>query len=263
MSEDARRDYEIPKTALVTGGGKRIGRAVCDALAAEGWSIAVHYHESEGEAEAACKELRAAGAPKAAAIQGDLSDAGAVARLLPAAIQALGDVGLLINSAAIFEGPDWRTMDAAEIDAHMAVNFRAPLLLTQAFAELLPDRYGGAVVNLIDQRVWNLTPYFPAYTASKTALWTATRQMALALAPRIRVNAVGPGPTLQGPRQRPEDFEAQWRAVPLARQTQPAEIAEAVLYFARARAVTGQMLALDGGEHLGWRQDAHGVHVPE
>jgi len=179
------------------------------------------------------------------------------------ATRATGPIGLLVNNAAIFEGPDWQEMTAAEIDQHMAVNFRAPLLMMQAFAEELGANQAGAIVNLIDQRVWNLTPYFPAYTASKMALWTATRQMALALAPRIRVNAVGPGPTLQGARQSPTDFAAQWRAVPLARRTREGEVADAVSYLAQARAVTGQMLALDGGEHLGWSQAAHGVHVPE
>lgn len=256
------RDEAIPKTALVTGGGKRIGRAIALALGRAGWSVGVHYASSRAEAEAVCREVEAAGGA-AAPIRADLGEAEEAAGLLPAVAAALGPVGLLVNNASIFEGPDWRAMTAAEIDAHMAVNFRAPLLLMQDFARALPEDAAGAIVNLIDQRVWNLTPHFPAYTASKAALWAATRQMALALAPRIRVNAVGPGPTLQGPRQTAAQFEAQWRAVPLARQTQPEEVAEAVLYLAGARAVTGQMLALDGGEHLGWRQDSDGAPAVE
>lgn len=256
-------DADIPRTALVTGGAKRIGRAVCDRLAAEGWRVALHYHGSAEEAEAACAEIRAASGVPVEALCADLSDTAATRALIRDAAAALGPVGLLVNSAAIFEGPDWHAMTDEEVDRHMAINFRAPLALMQEFAFALPQGAAGAIVNLIDQRVWNLTPAFPAYTASKTALWTATRQMALALAPAIRVNAVGPGPTLQGPRQSPADFEAQWRAVPLTRRTRAEEIADAVLFLAGARAVTGQMLALDGGEHLGWRQDADGSPLVE
>ncbi|MBP5856661.1 SDR family oxidoreductase [Marivibrio halodurans] len=257
MTDDV--DPAIPRTALVTGGAKRIGRAVCDGLAADGWRVALHYHGSSEEADEACAEIAAASGRTVVPVRADLADPAETRALIGAAVAAVGPLGLLVNSAAIFEGPDWRETTEGEIDRHMAINFRAPLVLMQEFARALPKDAGGTVVNIIDQRVWNLTPYFPAYTASKTALWTATRQMALALAPRIRVNAVGPGPTLQGPRQSPADFEAQWRGVPLARRTRASEIAEAVLFLARARAVTGQMLALDGGEHLGWRQDSDGT----
>jgi NAD(P)-dependent dehydrogenase (short-subunit alcohol dehydrogenase family) len=253
------RDLPLARTALVTGGAKRIGRAICERLAGAGWRLALHYHGSAEEADAACRELRERFGVEVAPLPADLADPTATRDLLREAATALGPVGLLVNSAAIFEGPDWREMDSEEIDRHLAINFRAPLLMMQEFALTLPEDRAGAIVNLIDQRVWNLTPQFPAYTASKAALWTATRQMALALAPRIRVNAVGPGPTLPGPRQTDADFEAQWRAVPLARQTRPEEIAEAVDYLANARAVTGQMLALDGGEHLGWQQAGLGV----
>lgn len=252
-------DPEIPRAALVTGGARRIGRAVCDRLSADGWRIALHYHGSSEEADEACAEIGAASGRTVAPVRADLADPAETRALIGAAVAAVGPLGLLVNSAAIFEGPDWRDTTEEEIDRHMAINFRAPFMLMQEFARALPPGEAGAIVNIIDQRVWNLTPYFPAYTASKTALWTATRQMALALAPRVRVNAVGPGPTLQGPRQSPADFEAQWRGVPLARRTRAVEISEAVAYLAAARAVTGQMLALDGGEHLGWRQDNDGT----
>lgn len=252
-------DPAFPRTALVTGGSRRIGRAVCERLAADGWAVALSYNDSRDEAEAVCAALRAAGAPGAVALGADLADPQAARALLPRALEALGPVGLLVNNAAIFEGPDWRAMDDREISGHMAVNYHAPLALMQEFARALPAEAAGAVVNIVDQRVWNPTPQFIAYTASKAALWTVTRTMAQALAPRIRVNAVGPGPTLPGPRQTDADFEAQWRAVPLARPTAPAEIAEAVVYLAGARAVTGQMLALDGGEHLGWRHAGSGA----
>ena len=251
-------DRPVPGTALVTGGARRIGHAICRRLAADGWRIALHYRGSKEAAEAASRDLSQSAGVAVAPLAADLADADAAASLVERAAQALGPVGLLVNNASIFEGPDWRAMTAAEIDRHMAVNHRAPLLLMQAFADALPPEAGGAIVNLIDERVWNPTPYFVAYTASKAALWISTRTMAQALAPRIRVNAIGPGPTLQGPHQTAAQFEAQWRAVPLARQTQPEEIAGAVAYLAGARAVTGQMLALDGGEHLGWRQATGG-----
>ena len=136
----------------------------------------------------------------------------------------------------------------------MEVNLRAPLVLTRAFAEQLPDGVEGNVINVIDQRVWNLTPHFTSYTVSKAALWTLTRTLALALAPRIRVNAVGPGPTLPSARQTEEQFRRQWSSLPLMRRVAPEEICEAVRFIIDAPSVTGQMIAVDGGQHLGWGQ---------
>lgn len=247
-------DLTIPKAALVTGGARRIGRAICDRLAADGWNVAVHYRDSEDAADHVCAEIDAAGGGKAIPLCADLSDIAEARGLVARAVEAVGPLGLLVNNASIFEGPEWRDMTDDEIERHMTVNYHAPLAMMQEFGKALPDGSSGAVVNVIDQRVWNPSEYFIAYTASKSALWTVTRTMALALAPHIRVNAVGPGPTLPSPRQTEEQFEDQWRAVPLARPTRPAEIADAVAYLAGARAVTGQMIALDGGEHLGWRQ---------
>jgi len=143
----------------------------------------------------------------------------------------------------------------------MAVNLRAPFVLSQEFAERLPPDAGGAVINLLDERVWNLTPYFVSYTATKSALWTLTRTMALALAPRIRVNGIGPGPTLPSPRQSPEQFLDRCRRMPLRRGTSPGEIAAALHFMLAAPAMTGQMIALDGGEHLGWAQPGPGPVV--
>jgi NAD(P)-dependent dehydrogenase (short-subunit alcohol dehydrogenase family) len=136
----------------------------------------------------------------------------------------------------------------------MAVNLRAPFVLMQEFAARLPPEAGGAIVNLLDERVWNLTPYFVSYTLTKSALWTLTRTMALALAPRIRVNGIGPGPTLPSPRQTPEQFREQSRRLPLRHGTAPSEIAAALRFILAAPAMTGQMIALDGGQHLGWAQ---------
>jgi NAD(P)-dependent dehydrogenase (short-subunit alcohol dehydrogenase family) len=250
-----------PKTALVTGGARRIGRAIAEAMAADGWAVAVHYRTSAEEAEAVVAGIEAAGGT-AVALAADLADPSAVGALLPAAADALGPITALINNASVFERDELESMSRASWDRHLETNLWAPLALTKAFAEQLPEGAEGNVVNLLDQRVLNLTPYFLSYTVSKSALWTLTQTLALSLAPRIRVNAVGPGPTLPSPRQSQAEFERQWARMPLRRGTTPEEIAAAVRYLLDAPAVTGQLLALDGGQHLGWAQPG-GAPDPE
>ncbi len=164
---------------------------------------------------------------------------------------------MLVNNASLFENDTATTASRASWDAHFAVNLRAPFVLIQDFAAQLPGNAGGVIVNLLDERVWNLTPYFVSYTLSKSALWTLTQTMAMALAPRIRVNAIGPGPTLPSARQTPQQFQARCNAMPLRRGASPAEIAAALRFIVAAPAMTGQMIALDGGEHLGWAQPGH------
>lgn len=247
----------LPKAALVTGGARRIGRALVLALAASGYAVAIHYQRSGAAAEALADEIVRQGG-KAVPLAADLADEAAVKRLLPAATAAFGPIGVLVNNASIFEDDKVATVTQESWEAHLAVNLRAPFVLIQDFAGLLPADFGGAVVNLLDERVWNLTPYFVSYTVAKGALWTLTRTMAMALAPRIRVNAVGPGPTLPSPRQSAEHFVERCRAMPLRRGTSPEEIAAALLFIIAAPAMTGQMIALDGGEHLGWAHSAAG-----
>lgn len=248
-----------PPAALVTGAGKRIGRSIALDLARHGWAVAVHYNSSVGAARAVVDEIRGAGG-RAAAVGGDLTREADVEAIIPAAVQALGGpLGLLVNNASVFENDTVHDATRESWDRHVEANLRAPLVLIQAFARQLPEAASGAVVNILDQRVWNPTPYFMSYTVAKMGLWSLTRTLAMALAPRIRVNAVGPGPTLKNDRQSDAHFESQWRAVPLARPTDPSEIAEAVRFLADAPAVTGQMLALDGGEHLGWAQPSRGM----
>ncbi|MDH3236820.1 MAG: SDR family oxidoreductase [Alphaproteobacteria bacterium] len=249
------------KTVLVTGAAKRIGRAIADSLAAAGWAVAIHYHSSGEAAEAAAAAIRAAGGT-AHAIAADLADPAAVDALLDAAAATVGPLTALINNASAFEKDGIDTLTRASWDQHMETNLWAPLALTKAFAAQLPAGAAGNVINLLDQRVFNLTPYFLSYTVSKSALWTLTQTLALALAPRIRVNAIGPGPTLPSPRQTQAEFDAQWARMPLGRGTTPEEIAAAVRYLLDAPAVTGQMLALDGGQHLGWAQPG-GAPEPE
>ncbi|MFQ5939857.1 MAG: SDR family oxidoreductase [Alphaproteobacteria bacterium] len=239
-----------PKTALVTGAGIRVGRAIALDLARHGWQIAVHYNRSRAPAEEVVDEIRAHEG-RAVALRADLSHEKEASRLVPRAAEALGPLTCLVNNAARFETDTVNSATWESWDTHMKVNLRAPFVLIQAFAAQLPDGAAGNVINLIDQRVWSLTPDFTSYTVSKAGLWTLTRTLALALAPRIRVNAVGPAPILPSRRQTQAQFDAQCAQTPLGRSTTPEEITEAVRFILGAPALTGQMIALDGGQHLG------------
>lgn len=241
----------IPRTALVTGGSRRIGRAIALALAEAGFDVAVHFHTSAAEASATVAAIAARGR-RAVALAADLAREQEVARLVPAAAEALGPVGVLVNNASTFERDDWDDATRTSWDAHLEPNLRAPFVLSQAMARALPASAEGAVVNLLDQRVWNLTPHFISYTVSKAGLWALTRTLALALAPRIRVNGIGPGPTLPSARQTAEQFARQCATLPLGRGATPEEVAEATLAILALPSMTGQMIALDGGQHLHW-----------
>jgi NAD(P)-dependent dehydrogenase (short-subunit alcohol dehydrogenase family) len=252
----------VTGVALVTGAAKRIGRAIALELAHAGYDVALHHHQSAEEADALVRQIAAIGR-RAIPIAADLEDEAAVLRLLPRAVEALGPVTVLVNNASRFQRDEALDVTRAGWDAHMAVNLRAPFVLIQEFARHLPETREGAVVNLVDQRVWNLTPHFVSYTVSKTGLWTLTQTMALALAPRIRVNAVGPGPTLPNERQTEAQFRSQWSSLPLQRQIDPADVARTVRFLVEAKAVTGQMIAVDAGEHLAWAQARRGFVAPE
>ncbi len=243
----------VPKAALVTGAGRRIGRALALALADAGFAVALHYHASRAAAERVAAEIRGRGG-KAAAFAADLADENAVRGLLPQAEREFGPVGVLVNNAGVFGDDTVVTATRESWDAHLAVNLRAPFVLIQDLARRLPVEAAGVVVNMLDQRVWSLTPYFVTYTLSKAGLWALTQTLALALAPRIRVNGIGPGPTLPSPRQSDEQFSRQCAMMPLGRGTSPEEIAAALRFIIEAPAMTGQMIALDGGQHLGWAQ---------
>jgi NAD(P)-dependent dehydrogenase (short-subunit alcohol dehydrogenase family) len=242
---------EIPRVALVTGGAKRLGRAMALALADAGFDVAIHYATSAAEAEATAADIRARGR-RAAALRADLARESEVTTLVPEAEAALGPVGVLVNNASTFERDEWDDATRASWDLHLEPNLRAPFVLAQAMAKALPAGREGVVVNMLDERVWSLTPHFVSYTVSKSALWTLTRTLALALAPRIRVNGIGPGPALPSPRQTLEQFARQCASVPLRRGTSPGEVAAALLAILALPAMTGQMIALDGGQHLQW-----------
>jgi NAD(P)-dependent dehydrogenase (short-subunit alcohol dehydrogenase family) len=250
MAQSGKR---APGAALVTGGGKRIGRAIALALGHAGWDVAVHYNGSRREAEGVAREIRGLGR-KAAAVGADLAREKETANLVAKAAKALGPLTCLVNNASVFERDEALTATRKSWDRHMEVNLRAPFVLTQGFARQCPRGREGNVINLIDERVWNLTPHFVSYTLSKAGLWALNRTMALALAPRIRVNGIGPGPALPSPRQSQAQFRRQCAMMPLGRGTTPEEVADAVLFILSARAMTGQMIALDGGQHLAWSQ---------
>jgi NAD(P)-dependent dehydrogenase (short-subunit alcohol dehydrogenase family) len=247
---------EAPRAALVTGGARRLGRAMALDLAAHGWDVAVHHNRSAAseaaEVAAAIERL----GRRAVALRADLADEAEAAALVRRAADGLGrPLALLVNNASVFRYDRPETADRASWDAHMAVNLRAPLVLAQGFVAQLPEEGagGGLIVNLIDQRVWNLTPNYTSYTVSKAGLWALTQHLALALAPRrVRVNAIGPGVVLPAPGQDEANLRALAEAAPLGRSTSPEEVAAALRYLIDAPSVTGQMIALDGGQHLGW-----------
>ncbi len=240
------------KTVLVTGAAKRLGRAIALALADAGWSVVVHYGVSAAEAEETAAAIRSKGV-RAGIVKADLANENETQTLLVRARDAMGPITALINNASIFENDNIVTMTRQTWDKHIETNLRAPLVLVQNFARDLPPSSEGAIVNMLDQRLLKPTPQFLSYSVSKAGLHWLTVTLAQALAPRIRVNAVAPGPTLRGKRQSEADFRSQFEATPLKRGSRPEDIAAAVRYLLEAAAVTGQTIAVDGGQHLIWQ----------
>ena len=238
--------------ALITGAARRIGRSLSLAAAEAGYDVAVHHRGSADDAEALVAEIRALGR-NAAPVCAELTHEGETAGLVGQAAAALGPVTLLINNASAFRDDRIASLTRDSWDVHMETNLRAPVHLAQRFAAELPADAEGQIINLLDQRVWKANPQFFSYGLSRAALWAATRTLAQALAPRIRVNAIGPGPTLPSIHQTPDQFAAEARNIPLRRRSTPEDIAMAARYLMDARQITGQMIAVDGGQHLAWR----------
>ncbi len=241
-----------PKTALITGAAKRLGRAIALDLARHGWNVGLHFNTSEKEARATEADALTAGV-KVALLKADLSRESESEGLVARAVAELGPLTALINSASIFENDDWYSADRASWDKHMETNLRAPFVLAQQFAKQVPRGSNGAIVNLIDQRVLKPTPQFISYSVSKAALFWLNTTLAQALAPKVRVNAVGPGPVMRNERQSAADFGRQRDATLLGRGAEPQDVCDAVHYLLSAPNVTGQMIAVDGGQHLAWQ----------
>jgi NAD(P)-dependent dehydrogenase (short-subunit alcohol dehydrogenase family) len=247
----------IPRAALVTGAAQRLGRAIAIALAEAGFDVAVHCHTSCGAGNATCDAIRQLGR-RATLLAADLAEETDTQTLIPRAVETLGPLGVLVNNASPFERDEWHDATRRSWDKHIEPGLRAPFVLMQQFARVLPGDAEGVVINMLDQRVWSITPHFVSYTVAKAGLWALTQSMALALAPRIRVNGIGPGPALPNTRQTPEQFTRQSASVPLKHGTSPGEIGFAVQAILALPAMTGQMLALDGGQHLQWQSGRHG-----
>lgn len=240
-------------TMLITGAAKRIGQTIALHMAQKGWQIAVHHHDSHGEATGTVKLIENAGG-KAFVIQSDLSVRAEAAILINECATLAGEpVTALVNNASVFEEDDVYSTSNESWDKHLEINLHAPFVLSQSLAKALDGKQRGNIINIIDQRVLKLNPQFMSYTLAKSGLWTLTRTLAQALAPTIRVNAIGPGPTLASIHQSEDDFTAEFDAVPLGSGPDVKEIASTIAYILDTPSITGQMIALDGGQHLAWK----------
>ncbi len=251
----------MTKTALITGGAKRIGRGIALALAREGYDIVIHFSGSKTEAQNLQEQLREFGV-KAVCLKADLLDDQDISVLIDRACQKLGKkLTLLINNASIFEEDSLQTMTMDSWDRHMYTNLKAPAFLSSSFAKQVPDCKTDAngelisvanIINIIDQKVLNLNPKFITYTLAKSGLWSFTKLSAQALGPRIRVNAIGPGPVLKASHQTKDHFQKKRRGTLLGRGSDVDEICRAIIFILSSPGLTGQMLSIDGGEHLNW-----------
>ena len=245
-------DTTARPVVLITGASRRLGRAIALDFAGRGWATALHVHNADADSASLVQEIVGLGG-SAAIFAADLSDQASVDLLVPAVAHRFGAPSCLVNNASLFAYDDIATLSAAQWDLHFAVNLRAPVFLSQAMARHLIEPAQGTIINIIDQRVWKPTPHFLSYSGAKSALWAMTQTLAQALAPRIRVNAIGPGPMLRSIHQSEADFRTQCESTLLQRGTNPTEIAAAIRFILDAPSMTGQMIALDGGQHLAWQ----------
>jgi NAD(P)-dependent dehydrogenase (short-subunit alcohol dehydrogenase family) len=238
-------------TVLVTGAAKRLGRVIALDFARRGWRVGVHYHASAAEASALVAEIKGMGG-SAAALQADLAQIDSLSPLVAACADRLGSLTCLVNNAACFDWDSIEGLDRESWQSHFQINLRAPIFLTQAFAKHLPEGTAGNVINIIDQKVLRPNPEFFSYTIAKSALWAATKMLAQALAPRIRVNAIAPGPVLPSQTQDQASFEREVSATLLERPVSAEDVAAAIRFLLDTPSITGQMIALDSGQHLAW-----------
>lgn len=238
--------------AIVTAAGRRIGKAIASDLGRFGYDVAVHFHSSADEAEAVVREIRESGT-RAATFQADLSKPDATLALVPRVAADLGPVTCLVNNASIFEADDITSVTPESWDAHLGINLRAPVLLSRAVADQMPNDVQGNIINLIDERVWRPNPQFLSYFASKYGLWGLTQTMAQGLGAQLRVNGIGPGPTVKNKRQTDEKFAEVQSLLPLGYGPTFEEICRTVRFILDTPSMTGQMIALDSGQHLAWQ----------
>lgn len=239
----------LPKTALITGAAKRLGKHIALEMARQGWNIVVHYGQSTSEAEETANDIRKLGVT-AITLQCDLADEAAIRKLLPQAIEKIGTVSCVVNSASLFEYDDAASFTLKNLDAHMHANLAAPILLAQALHASTPEGACTVMINLLDQKLFNLNPDFLSYTLSKAGLHTATSVLAQALAPKVRVVGLAPGLTMVSGDQTEQGFAKAHTQTPLGKSSHPDDIAQAVCYLAQAQAITGTTLLVDGGQHL-------------
>ncbi len=238
------------KTALITGSSKRIGKSIALSLAKKGYNIAIHYNNSKIEAEKVVDEIKLMGV-NAKCFKFNLENISKIEFFFNSIIEYFDSIDLLINNASIFEYDSLKSSTIKSLDQHLNINFKAPFFLIKFFVEQLGSK-NGDIINIIDQRVLNITPYFTSYTISKSALYTLTKSLALSLAPKVKINAIAPGPTLKSKRQTEKEFKDQILRTPLKNQVQLSEINKAIDLLINNKSITGQLISLDGGQNLGW-----------
>jgi NAD(P)-dependent dehydrogenase (short-subunit alcohol dehydrogenase family) len=243
----------MKKTALITGAAKRIGKEIALSLAKDGWDIAIHYNSSEQEANEVANDVMALG-QRACLVQADLSNKDDIENVIPKACEELGRIGCLINNASIFKDDSIQDVTWKSWDSHLTTNLSAPVFLMQAFVKQLGEGNKGAIINMLDQRVLNLTPRFMSYTVSRMGLWTLTQTLAQSLAPDVRVNGIALGPVVKAFGQSQEHFDARLKSSPLGISVPTDEICDSVKLILNSSAMTGNLLVLDSGMHLGWQQ---------
>lgn len=243
----------MQKTALITGAAKRIGKAMALSLAKDGWDIAIHYNSSEDEAKAVAGKVQALG-QRSCLIQADLSNKNDVEKIIPKGCAELGQIGCLINNASIFNDDNINDVTWEGWDSHITTNLSAPMFLMHAFVKQLGEDNKGTIINMLDQRVLNLTPRFMSYTVSRMGLWTLTQTLAQSLAPNIRVNGIALGPVIKAPGQSQEHFDNRVKSSPLGINVSMDEICNSVKLILNSPAMTGNLVVLDSGMHLGWQQ---------
>lgn len=241
------------KNVFITGAAKRIGAEISKSLSTLDCNVVIHYNKSSASAKKLCREINK-NKKVAICVKADLCIKDELEKAFYIAKKEFGYIDCLINNASIFEYDNLKDLNNELWENHILANLKSPLILSKLFSQYLPKNNYGNIINIIDQRVLNLTPHFLSYTISKSGLWTLTKTLALELAPRIRVNAIGPGPALKSKFQTKEQFMRQCNTMPLKIGTSVEEIGETVLFFLSIHSITGQILALDGGQHLGWGQ---------